>query len=51
VARAASDAVKRVLDRLKNVKPSSNGWTARCPAHPDQERWQGPLELFRRVLS
>ena len=28
--------VSRVLDLLENVEGSSSGWTARCPAHPDQ---------------
>ncbi|OQY03369.1 MAG: hypothetical protein B6I25_08175 [Planctomycetales bacterium 4572_13] len=27
--------LKKVLDRLKNVKQASNGHTARCPAHED----------------
>src|SRR5947208_17015342 len=27
--------VQQVLDRLQNVKPNGNGWTALCPAHDD----------------
>jgi putative DNA primase/helicase len=26
-----------LLSKLDNVKPSRNGWTARCPAHDDNE--------------
>ncbi len=29
-------AVAGVLDRLKGVKRSGYGWTARCPAHDDR---------------
>ena len=32
-----SKAVQRVLDRLRNVKTVSNGWTALCPCHRDRE--------------
>ncbi len=32
----APDYVHNVLDRLDRVKPSSSGWTARCPAHHDR---------------
>lgn len=36
-ARAdSSGPVARVLDRLGNVRRSSDGWTARCPAHGDK---------------
>ncbi len=31
-----SSPVERVLSRLQNVKPSGNGWIARCPAHNDK---------------
>ncbi len=29
--------VSAVLDRLDSVRPSGDGWTARCPAHEDRE--------------
>jgi hypothetical protein len=32
----ASTAVERILDQLNNVKTNGQGWTARCPAHPDR---------------
>ncbi len=28
--------VKAILNRLENVRPSGNGWTARCPSHQDK---------------
>ena len=37
-ARAApSETFARILDRLQNVKSTSNGWSARCPVHDDRE--------------
>src|ERR1700720_342026 len=26
-----------ILDRLTSVRPSSNGWMAKCPAHEDRQ--------------
>ena len=34
---AAPPVVKRILEQLKRVKPSGDGWSALCPAHLDQE--------------
>jgi hypothetical protein len=31
-----SEPVRKLLKRLKNVRPSGDGWTARCPAHTDR---------------
>jgi len=30
------DRVSRVLERLEGVRPSGDGWVARCPAHEDR---------------
>ena len=30
------DPVQCVLDAIKNVKPSGDGWSGRCPAHDDR---------------
>ena len=32
-----SPVVQRFLDRLKKVRRSGSGWTARCPAHKDRD--------------
>lgn len=32
----AGAAVERILHKLSGVKPISNGWVARCPAHDDK---------------
>ncbi len=32
-----SSPIDLVLDRVERVQAQSNGWTARCPAHPDNE--------------
>ncbi len=34
----ASGAVARVLDRLRNVRSSGDGWTALCPAPAHEDR-------------
>jgi len=31
-----SEPVRRVLEKLRNVRPSGKGWSAICPAHDDQ---------------
>lgn len=31
-----SAPVERILARLENVRPSGEGWSARCPAHDDR---------------
>ncbi len=48
-----SGAVARVLDRLRNVRTDANGWTARCPAHDDQENSLsvGPCDDGRVLLK
>ena len=33
----ASPAVELVLSNLKNVRPSGNEWSAKCPAHDDNQ--------------
>jgi hypothetical protein len=33
--RSSGKALRRVLDRLDGVRPTTNGWTALCPAHDD----------------
>lgn len=32
---AYNPSMNLILARLENVRPSANGWTARCPAHDD----------------
>jgi|LSQX01.3.fsa_nt_gb hypothetical protein len=32
----ALERAKTILERLENVKKTSNGWTARCPCHDDK---------------
>ena len=34
---AAPPLIERILDRLHNVQPSGNGWSARCPGHRDRQ--------------
>lgn len=34
--QSASDPVRLLLDRLDGVRPSGDGWVARCPAHEDR---------------
>ncbi len=33
--RSSEKALRQVLDRLDGVRPTTNGWTALCPAHDD----------------
>ncbi|MCA1578343.1 MAG: AAA family ATPase [Acidobacteria bacterium] len=34
--KRSSDAIDKVLNKLRDVKPCGKGWSARCPAHDDQ---------------